>query len=97
MPNLCRAASSAVSAYTVAEVVGQLGSPSLSSIINTACASAGKAVEVTEIELRHLPALRTGLGEKEVDERRGILADNGMAQLIHPLINVFVCFPGDVC
>ncbi|KAJ9158301.1 BIG1-domain-containing protein [Coniochaeta hoffmannii] len=76
MPNLCRAASSAVSAYTVAEVVGQLGSPSLSSIINTACASAGKAVEVTEIELRHLPALRTGLGEKEVDERRGILADN---------------------
>jgi protein tyrosine phosphatase (PTP) superfamily phosphohydrolase (DUF442 family) len=77
MPNLCRAAASSVSVYTVAEVAGQMGSSSLSSIINRACASAGKAVELTEIELRHLPTLRTGLGEKEVDERRAVLADNG--------------------
>lgn len=77
MPNLCRAATSSASVYTVAEVVGQLGSSSLASLISTACASAGKTAEVTEVELRHLPALQTGLGEKEVDKRRAILADNG--------------------
>lgn len=77
MPNLCRAASSSPSVYTVAEVVGQLGSSSLASLIDAACASAGKAAEIAEIELRHLPALQTGLGEREVEERRGVLADNG--------------------
>lgn len=77
MPNLCRAASSSASVYTVAEVVGQLDRSSLASVVNSACNPAGKNFSVTEIELRHLPSLQTGLGEKEVAERRGVLADNG--------------------
>ncbi|OIW30347.1 BIG1-domain-containing protein [Coniochaeta ligniaria NRRL 30616] len=87
MPNLCRAATASASVYTVAEVAGQLGSSSLDSLISTACASAGKTVEVTEVELRHLPALRTGLGEKEVDQRRTVLADNDyeLGQLLSTL------------
>lgn len=78
MPNLCRAASSSASVYTVAEVVGQLGSSSLVEMINSACNHAGKTVEVTEVELRRLPALQTGLGDVEIEGRRRVLADNGM-------------------
>ncbi|KAB5531291.1 BIG/ATPase V1 complex, subunit S1 [Coniochaeta sp. 2T2.1] len=74
MPNLCRAvaSSSPDSVYSVAEVVGRFRSTSLGELINTACAGAGKnGVEVTEVELRHLPGLEEG-----EEGRKGVLADN---------------------
>lgn len=77
MPNLCRTATESASVYTVAEVVGQLSLSPLASLINTACASAGRTSEITEVVLRPLPALQTGLSEKDVKQRRDILADNG--------------------
>jgi len=81
MPNLCRAVAAAgpESVFSVAEVVGRVRSADLRELINTACATAGKKdVEVTEVELRHLPGL-----EKGVEGRRGVLADNGMFVFVY--------------
>jgi hypothetical protein len=84
MPNLCRVVESTPTVYSVAEVVGQLGSSALAGLIRDACAEAGRAVEVSEVELRHLPALGGEVREKEVKERRGLLADNGEFFLSFP-------------
>lgn len=72
LPNLCDAVSSQKTQgrFSVAEVIGQVSTKSLSEYVNEACSKKGVVAQVDRVELAHLPGLR------ETAKRREILGDN---------------------
>lgn len=77
MPSLCGAVQrEGVTAFSVAEVIGQVSGGPLEEHIQRACAdkTGGKKAHVDRVELRRLPAASV----REGRERREVLEDNGM-------------------
>jgi hypothetical protein len=79
MPNICRTVrSDAVqTVYSVSEVTGQLSSSDIADQIRAACAAKGVTADVvTQQVMDKLPELGRAT-DKEVEERRKVLGDNG--------------------
>ncbi len=66
------------SAWSVAEVIGQVSGKPLAEHVREACAGKGVEASVERVELRHLAAV----GEREEGGREAVLGDNGISFLL---------------